>query len=464
MRRAWVVAVLLWPQPALAQAERYELGRRLTAFEAAWERVPDPAARERALADLPQVTTQFFSFRFGDAGRALDLAAHALASETPPATEVRWLRSLFANPESRLLDGHAKELSVEVKPFYPTDGPVPKGLTVRLRVGTGEVAVATPEKFPVALKVPLPPLAGRGADDELELTAVAGGRTVRSAVLVSRVAGRNGRVADLQKALAARPKFETIEEATVRDRGRQLADLAEGAVPETNVPAARLLAEAEAMLDGKPFFTPQKAGQFWLSVPLGDRKTAPLRVFVPKGLDAGKPVPVVFALHGAGGSENLFFEGYGAGRIVAECETRGWFLVATRSGLGFNAAPPVPEVFGRLAKRYPLDPKRVFVVGHSMGAGQAVQLVQKHPNFFAAAAALGGGGAVREKAAFATLPVFVGVGDKDFALAGARSLNKALTAAGAANATYKEYPGLEHLVIVREALPDAFAVFDKAAR
>ena len=36
-------------------------------------------------------------------------------------------------------------------------------------------------------------------------------------------------------------------------------------------------------------------------------------------------------------------------------------------------------------------------------------------------------------------------------------------AGGAKAVTYKEYPGVEHLVVVREALPDAFAVFDAAA-
>jgi dienelactone hydrolase len=104
----------------------------------------------------------------------------------------------------------------------------------------------------------------------------------------------------------------------------------------------------------------------------------------------------------------------------------------------------------------------VFLVGHSMGAGQALALAANGK--FAAVAALGGGGRLSKPAAFAELPTFVGVGDKDsLALAGARALNKALTAANAKAVTYKEYPGVEHLVIVREALPDAFAVFDKVA-
>ena len=73
---------------------------------------------------------------------------------------------------------------------------------------------------------------------------------------------------------------------------------------------------------------------------------------------------------------------------------------------------------------------------------------------------MGGGGRVRDTKAFAELPLFIGVGDKDFALGGARSLKKTLLDGGAKKLTFKEYPDLEHLVIVREALPDVFKMFD----
>ena len=458
-----MLALVLATHPASAQPERFELGRRLTAFEAAWEAVPDAAARKRALKDLPQVTTQFFSFRFGDAGRTLDLAAFALKSDTPPTADALLARSLFPDPESRFLESDAKELSVVVKPFYPVEG-AKLPATVTLRFDGGESVAATADKFPVTVKVPLPPLKGRESDGTLSLVAVVGKEEHRMSVGVSRAVRRGGRVGDVRLISDRLLKFTTIEEATARDRHRVLDELVKGNTAETNIPAARLLAEAEAMQGGKPCFTADKPGQFWLSVPLGEKKTAPLRVFVPKGLDAAKPVPVVFALHGAGGSENLFFEGYGAGQIVKECETRGWFLVATRSGLGFANAPPVPEVLEQLSKRYPLDAKRVFVVGHSMGAGQTISLVQKHPKLFAGAAALGGGMVVRDASAFAQLPVFVGIGDKDLISSGAKNLYKSLTAGGAKNVAYKEYAGVEHMVIVREALPDVFAMFDRAAK
>jgi predicted esterase len=466
MRRSLAVAVvLLAPSAAAAQSERYELGRRLKAFEAAWEKHEGEAARARALADLPKLTTQFFSLQFGEAARTLDLATAALASDAPPSAGRQWVWSLSAVPEARVVDGAAKELAVTVRPFYPVKGDPPKGLELQLWFTDADLVKVKPEKFPVTVKVPLPPLGdARGLDRKLYFLADGAKELRPVAVGVSQVADLKARVAALAKAADGWKVLETVEQATVRDRARLLASVLDGTVPDTDVPAAGLLANAEAMLDGKPFFTAAKSGQFWLSVPLGGTKTVACRVLVPRGLDPKKPVPVVFALHGAGANPDLVFEGYGAGRAVKECEDRGWVLVAPASGLGFGTAPPVLTIFEKLAERYPLDPKRVFLVGHSMGAMQALGLAGANPGKFAAVAALGGGGRATPKEAFADLPVFVGVGEKDgLALAGARALNKALAGGGAKAATYKEYPGVEHLVIVREALPDAFAAFDRAA-
>ncbi len=451
------------PEPADLPAMRYELGQRLKRFEAAWEKQDGAAGRKRALGSVEPLTRQFVSFQFGEAGRGLDLATLALATEDEPGPSRQWAASLYAVPELRVLDGTAKELSVTIKPLYPVKGDVPKSLEVQLWFTDKQVITAKPDKFPFAMNVPLPPLGEfKGLDRKLNFLTEAGREVRHTGIGVSQIADLKPRLAALKKTVAAWERIDSIEKATARDRAERVADLASGTVPETDVPAADLLANAEAMLGGQPFFTAAKSGQFWMSVPTGANRATATRVFVPRGLDAAKPVPVVVALHGAGGSENLFFEGYGAGRIVTECRKRGWLLVAPRSGLMFNSAPPVLEVLAELARRYPIDLDRVFAVGHSMGAAQTVALVQKHPGKFAAAAALGGGGTVRDAAAFAPLPLFVGVGEKDgVALAGARALNKAL--AGAKGLTFKEYPNIEHMVIVREALPDVFALFDRAA-
>ncbi|MBN9123004.1 MAG: hypothetical protein J0I06_28350 [Planctomycetes bacterium] len=452
------------PDPAELPALRYELGQRLKRFETAWEKHTNPESRRSALGHVQKLTQQFFAFQFDEAARSLDRAGFALVSDDEPSVSRQWAWSLYAVPETRVVDGSAKELTVTVKQLYAVKGDAPKGLEVQFWFTDKQVTVLKPDKFPLVVKVPLPPLGDfKGLDRKLYFMVEAGKELRHTAIGISQVADLAARVAALKKQVTEWAEIDTIEKATARDRAALLQGLVAGTTPETDLPAADLLANAEAMLDGKPFFTASKPGQFWLSVPTGGKSATPVRLFVPRGLDEKRPVPVVVALHGAGGSENLFFEGYGAGQVVTECRKRGWLLIAPRSGLGLVGPSPVPALLDELAKRYPIDPKRVFVVGHSMGAKQAVDLVQKHPAKFAAVAALGGAGAVSDVKPFAGLPTFVGVGEKDaLALGAARGLNKAL--AGAKKLTYKEYPHVEHMVIVREALSDVFAVFDGAAK
>jgi predicted esterase len=450
----------LWGQP-----QRYELGRRLKAFEAEWDKIENPDARKRALSDLPKLTTQFFSLQLGEAARTLDLALHALKTDIPPTAAQQFIWSLAAVPESRIVDDTAKELSVVIQPLYSIKGSTPKQLELQLWFTDKQVVKIQPEQFPVTVKVPLPALNGSmGLDRKLYFLADGAQELRPAAIGISQIANFQKRLDVLRKATEG--SVTTIEQATARERALLLSEVAAkpSRVPETDLPFAELLANAEAMLDEKPFFTAERHGQFWMSVPLASGKVVPCRVLVPKGLNPKKPIPVVFALHGAGVNENMFFESYGAGRIVKECEERGWLLVAPRSS-GFGSAPPVLDLFSKLAERYPLDAKSVFLVGHSMGAGQAISLAQASPDQFAGVAALGGGSRPAKPEALAKLPVFVGIGLRDtIGLSGAQALNKTLLATGAKNLTYKEYPHVEHLVIVGAALPDVFRMFDRVLK
>jgi acetyl esterase/lipase len=58
------------------------------------------------------------------------------------------------------------------------------------------------------------------------------------------------------------------------------------------------------------------------------------------------------------------------------------------------------------------------------------------------------------------LPVFVGVGDRDFGRRGGEALHASLTAAGSTSAVLRIYPDCEHLMVVPDALVDVFAWFD----
>jgi predicted peptidase len=237
-----------------------------------------------------------------------------------------------------------------------------------------------------------------------------------------------------------------------------LTDLAARRTLETNYPAAKMLGDAEAIVAGK--WDPLTPGQHWLALP--EVTGSPVRVEVPKGLKKGTAVPVVFALHGAGGSENMFFDGYGDGLVAKLAIERGWLVVATRSGL--FGGPDVPAVLDALAEVYPIDTKRVFILGHSMGAAQTAATLGRAPKRFAAAACLGGGGGVKASDALKKVPVFVGVGKLDFAARGAKSLAESLQKAGVEKVTFKAYDDLEHLTIVQRALPEVFALFDQVAK
>lgn len=460
-RVGWLLALLLAASPAAGQSHQYELGARIKAFEAAWE-TADVAGRARASKTLPDASTQFLTFRFAEAARTLDRARFHLAEEGEPGTSRQWRDALAFTPEAQLVDGSKKELTVTVEPLYEVKGPRPANLEVRLWFVNDVVVTLRPQKFPATVKVPLPPLGEfAGLDRRLFVSIEAGKERVLRSFTISQAKDLNERLGRIEAVASKWTSLETIEQATVRDRLQLLGGLAKGEHPESDLPAASLLENAEAMTNGKPFFTPEKAGEYWMSVPVGGTKTMPVRVFVPKRLDRSKPTPAVVALHGAGATENAFFEGYGIGRAVKEARDRGWIFVAPRCGLSFLTVPPVPAMLAALRQRYPIDEKRTFILGHSMGAALTMELVQS--NSFTAAAMLGGGGRVRKPAAV-TMPMFIAAGSRDFALDSAKRTAEALQKGGAKDVTFKEYKGIEHLVIVREAIGDVFKHFDAAAK
>jgi alpha-beta hydrolase superfamily lysophospholipase len=68
---------------------------------------------------------------------------------------------------------------------------------------------------------------------------------------------------------------------------------------------------------------------------------------------------------------------------------------------------------------------------------------------------------VRKSDNLKTLPFLVGVGAEDFAVRSARGLRDGLQRAEVARVEYKEYPAIEHLLIVQVALKEVFAFFDQ---
>lgn len=447
---------------ASAQVDRYELGLRLRAFERQLDATPDAARRRAAYGELDRAVQAFFRLDLKTVAKAIAAADEALVGAAPAAR--RFATSLRVELPARLVDPRGGPVALRLAAAYRADEDLPADLVWCARLdGDDKDRLRQPvAELPVAATLDL---ADAAPGDRTLAWELRRGDTV----LVARTQGLSlaadaaARLAVVQAAAGEPDRQPDSLEAGTLDL---LAGLCTGMVKanaeETVLPGARLLAEAEALAaaaaKGEARYGATTRGQVWLRVPTGRTSTV-VRLQAPDAPPAdGARAPLVLALHGAGGSENLFFDGYGDGAIARRCRERGWFLVAPRLGmLGGGDLGPLVDA---LAARFPIDPQRVVVVGHSMGAAAAMSATGRAPERYRAVAALGGGGGVPRKGAKAP-PFFVGVGARDFALAGAQSLHAGLTANGFM-ATLGEYPDVEHLAIVQIALPDVFAFFDAA--
>ena len=136
-------------------------------------------------------------------------------------------------------------------------------------------------------------------------------------------------------------------------------------------------------------------------------------LFVPTGYDPAKPAPLVVLLHGL--YSNPWQVIHYAG-VTNEAEKRGYLVAAPYgyneggwygsrgpgkdSGLGIAPPPGSPDNLGALSeldvlnvlalvrKSYAVDPKRIYLMGHSMGGGGTLYLGMKHKDIWAALAAL----------------------------------------------------------------------------
>ncbi len=492
---------------AQAQVSRFELGRHLQAFEEAWDSTTDGRLRQQANTHLQSAFSSFFRFQFSQVAKSLDEARYCLIRSTKAITnEQRSADSLALIPESRLIDGSIPQLKFEIKPFYPCkDFPSAK-TKLRIQSDGETIQEFDLNKLPQSITLKLPDLPS-GKDQDLWLKwSIDNGEnaTSENVLLISRIVHWQQRLnkiktqiktngsdksPDLKKDNLSKkedspqanpakseiqsPLAKTIEEATLVHFVDTLENLSKGEVLETNYPAAKLMHTAEELAqhlrksNPTPFFDSNRTGQDWVAIPV-DKTPVITRIQIPRRLPRNRTIPLVIALHGAGGSENLFFEGYGRGITAKSCLERNWLFIAPRSE-GFLTLPPIDKIVSALAKRYPIDPKKIFLIGHSMGAAQSLSLAQKFPEKFAAVALLGGSGSISQPQKLNKIPFFIACGKLDFGYRMAENTAKSLLSLRKEDKNqqklieFKSYPDIEHMMIVREAIPDLFKWLDGIA-
>ncbi|MDX6532204.1 MAG: polyhydroxybutyrate depolymerase [Blastocatellia bacterium] len=179
-------------------------------------------------------------------------------------------------------------------------------------------------------------------------------------------------------------------------------------------------------------------------------KTRAYYLYVPSTIKPGSPAPLVVMLHGSGRVGMSLVEKWKdlakkEGFIIAgpdSLDTRIW-------GMPQDGPEFLRELVEELKAKYPINPRRVYLFGHSGGAIFALLMSLMESQYFAATAihagALPPDDADLMDSAKRKIPIFIQVGDSDqsFPLKVVRATRDALNAKGF-SVELTEIPGHDH--------------------
>ncbi len=222
----------------------------------------------------------------------------------------------------------------------------------------------------------------------------------------------------------------------------------------------------------------------------------PYRIYVPSRYDGKTKLPLMVALHGAGGTHNTLMD-WGNGILKNLAEKHGYIVVtplgfplgasygqhfnigipdSARAGSGMSAAErkqadewsekDVIQVTEIVAKEYDVDRSRIYLMGHSRGALATWYLGDKYRTMWAGLAPVAGGFLDTDYPFehLRGLPIIVSQGSADAVALPERARNQvaAMEKLGM-HPRYVEVPGATHGSIVDAALPGIFDFFDESA-
>ena len=311
----------------------------------------------------------------------------------------------------------------------------------------------------------------------LDVAVLDGATTIGTASLrVAVQKGLNARLASLEKLALKAP--EPVR-ADIRYPADYVRKVNRGLIEVGQFDLTRELAAAETIAasarDGKdPFIG--RTGDFERHYVLPSAgEIMPYRVFVPKTYDASKAVPLVVTLHGLGGNEDGFMDGYG--RRIPELAGQYGYIAVSPLGYrvdgfygfsyGSDAASrrkqelseqDVMQVLARVRRDYRIDESRIYLMGHSMGAIGTWFLGAKYPDIWAALGTVAGVGNPQSMARMKHIPQFVVHGDADptVSVSGSRAMVAEMKNL-AVDHVYIEVPGGNHTDI---AVPNFAAMFE----
>lgn len=439
--------------------------------------------------------------RFGRTAeqRRLYEKAAALLSRRPWTAEAEYASSLVLRTEHQVVDpSHRWSVRVE-QLFTPA---IELTRTLQARAQLRQRTAGAPPNAPLAVVKELGTFAGVARDlrdtpfvIDADLSDVADGSYVMSVELLDsartlgtaslQIVVRHGLDALTARLEAAAARAAEPVRSDLRFPGERLRNVNASRLTLGSFNARRDLAAAESLLVRVQGGTDPWSGR------TGDLKRhyllpsageiMPYRLLVPSSYSPSTPLPLIVALHGLGGTEDAFFEGYGR-QLPVLAEQRGYLVVAPLGyrvdggygvQLGASADPvamrarelseqDVMQVLEEVRRHYKVDPARIYLMGHSMGAIGTWAIAAKYPERWTALGAFAGFGSADAARATAAIPHFVVHGDADATVTvnGSRTMVAALKAAGA-EVVYIEVPGGNHGAVVEPNLAGMFDFFDK---
>jgi poly(3-hydroxybutyrate) depolymerase len=503
-----LLAVTLLPVAAAAQAPSSLMSARVVYMTQKAKSNP----QGELAATLGALEKEFAeAVRVGKTGEARRLLAKGMALLAGDAwtPQLEYARSLVLRTDHVVADS-SKPLVVRLEQIYSPSIELPAGLTARLDVlATGRSAPAGPagepvvarglevagpvprdlQDTPLIIEVDVKGLADGPYRLVLRVTAPLAQPTLRgdkpsigaplSIALIDGLEERLGRLT-----AGARPLPESVQADVLSPvdfvRNVNLSRVALG-----RADVGRELANAEAVL------TAAKAGQDPFAAKTGDitrhyffkvaGEILPYRLYVPTTYDKAKPLPLIVALHGLGGTEASFFEAYEK-RLPAIAEKHGYIVAAPLGyrtdgfyGWGVGAPPADPaarrlqefseqdvmEVLARVRRDYQVDQSRIYLMGHSMGAIGTWRLAAKYPEIWAALGLFSGSGTPATVEKMGAVAQVVVHGDKDPTVpVNASRLMVAEMKRLGVEVQYIEVPGGDHSSVVPPNLEAVVSFFD----
>lgn len=386
--------------------ERLDLARAFVRLESAY--LSAQFTRERQIEvnrRFDGVAREFMKGGFTNASRMLDRLALEIAAGQPVTPRLAWLAGLRVrtSPAVWPRDTHPP-LTVWLESTYPiedlaADEP-PLAIEAALIDGQGRrsltqrLEVVPQRLFRTTWSIDAPPedlATGR------QIWKLSAGTDLRfDAGLLTIVprsldAQRAEHAARLEKLATEGPLRDAI--ATCAARNRWLSDTPSRATTvsfatDLSVLAMEVAAEIAELEAGRNPYRGRR-GDHW-RIAKGKTSEIPLRVYVPEKLPADQPQPLLIVLHGAGGDENLFFFGYAQGLIKRLADEHGLIVASPLTYSILGNSKNFDVVLDALERDYSIDPKRVYVLGHSLGALTAAQLASERGSRITAACLLAG--------------------------------------------------------------------------